>query len=673
MTRQTVLAAFAAGMLLTAFDPAAFAALEQSSKKECALCHVMWLDTFRTNRETLIQWQPGNVLMKDTQGIVSAEAMCYSCHDGYVADSRFTTWEKDNHPVFKKPPKEMIIPPALTLSNKDEMYCGTCHSPHSGREAAPGASREETIPGPMSFLKLPNSDSSLCEACHVDETDFKRSKGHPMHVDTLKIPGTLLAHGRAKAGKNDTVICESCHAVHGAAGRHLTVMDNRESALCMACHKERTLAGTPHDLRQTMPTETNRLGQPVSDSGPCGACHVPHRSGGYRLWARKIAPGNPASQACLSCHRNTPGNPIKGTGRYSHPIDMAATPKGMARASATVPPLSLPVFTPSGTERPGGSMQCATCHTVHQWNPDNPDDRGGKNANSDASNSFLRMSASRSSALCLACHQDRRSLLAHGHNLVLTAPQAMNIRGDTAAVSGPCGACHLPHHAENKALWARPLFPENGSPPLYCRGCHAPTGAAKAKPVGKRDHPVDVVLTGKDMPPPARVTDTLPLFNAQGGVHGGTRIMCRTCHEPHAWAADAMPTDRSGEATGTSVRQMEGNAGNSFLRRAATPNQEPVRPDRHRNRPLRRVPCGPQQRTGAAVMGPDLRPGNGKSPLHGPLVYRLSFEGCRGRGQNPTGSHPPAGRIDQQHPDFQQPGHGLYQAIRRSLEGGPGR
>jgi len=577
VARQMVLAAVAVCLLLTAFAPTAFAALEKSSKKECALCHVMWLDAFRANRETLIEWQPGNVLMKDTQGIVSAESMCYSCHDGYVADSRYTAWEYGNHTVFKKPPTDMVIPTALSLSNKDEMYCGTCHSPHSGREAAPGASREETIPGPLSFLKLPDGDSGLCEACHVKEADFKRTRGHPVHVDKLKIPGILLSRGRARAGSNGTVICQTCHAVHGAAGRHLAIMDNSQSALCMACHKQRTLAGTPHDARKTMPAETNILGQPVSASGPCGVCHVPHRSTGYKLWARSMEPGNPASQSCLSCHRNTPENKIEGIGRYSHPIDVPPVPKDRDKAASTAPAVPLPVFTPSGNQQSDGSMQCATCHNVHQWDPDNPGDPGGKDVAADASNSFLRMSASQRSALCVTCHQNKGQVLSHGHNLVLTAPESMNIRGDTAGVSGPCGACHIPHHAENKALWARPLFHDNWEAPLYCKGCHAPTGAAKAKSVGKMDHPVDVVLAGKNMPPPDRIIEALPLYNAQGGSHGGTRIMCRTCHDPHDWTVDAtaaVSTDRSREVTGGTVDQMEGDAGDSFLRRAAVPTPD---------------------------------------------------------------------------------------------------
>jgi len=63
--------------VITSTAPAA----EMRSKRDCAICHVMWLDDFRTDKKTLIEWQSGNVLMKDTQGVVSSEEICYSCHD----------------------------------------------------------------------------------------------------------------------------------------------------------------------------------------------------------------------------------------------------------------------------------------------------------------------------------------------------------------------------------------------------------------------------------------------------------------------------------------------------------------------------------------------------------------------------------------------------------------
>jgi predicted CXXCH cytochrome family protein len=571
--KSLIMMVFAACTLMSAFSPPAFAALEKSSKKECALCHVMWLDVFRTNKETLIKWQPGNVLMKDTQGIVSAEEICYSCHDGYVADARYSVWKYNNHPVFKKPSKDIKIPAALTLSNKDQIYCGTCHSPHSGRTVAPGSSPEETIPGPLSFLKLPNVDSSLCETCHVNEVDFKETNGHPVHTDKLKIPNVLFARGSVKARKNNMVICQTCHVVHGAKGRYITVINNRRSALCMVCHSERTVAGSLHDVRVTMPDEINLLGQPVSESGPCGACHVPHKSAGYKLWARKMPTGNPASQICLSCHSNSPDSKIKGIGRYSHAIDVSAVPKVKGKTAAAPVRINLPVFSKSGLQRTKGSMQCFTCHNVHQWDPNNPDNRGGKNIAGDASNSFLRISGSSSSSLCVECHRDKRQILSFDHNLALTAPEAKNIRGETPVLSGPCGACHIPHNAVDKRLWARAF---QGQEPAthYCTGCHGPNGAAKDKQVGKNDHPFDVVLKGKYIPPPGRVIKMLPLYNTGGDTQSGDRIMCRTCHNPHIWSADFKVTDLShGPKTGmrAAIKNIEGDARNSFLRRVASP------------------------------------------------------------------------------------------------------
>jgi predicted CXXCH cytochrome family protein len=587
MTKTTgklpMFVALAAFFLVPAFSSAVFAALEKSSKKECALCHVMWLDVFRTNKETLIKWQPGNVLMKDTQGIVSSEEICYSCHDGYVADARYTVWKYNNHPVFKKPSKDVKIPSALTLSNKDELYCGTCHSPHSGREAAPGASPEETIPGPLSFLRLPNVDSSLCEACHVNEAHFKQSNGHPVHTDKLKIPEMLFARGSVKAEKKDSVICETCHAVHGAKGRHITVMDNSQSALCTACHKERIIAGTLHDARVTMREETNLLGQSVSESGPCGACHVSHKSAGYKLWARKSQPGNPASWICLSCHSGAPENlnvepnKIKGIGRYSHRLDINAVPKGQGKGSPAPVGITLPVFSPGGIQQPEGTMQCFTCHAVHQWDPKNPDNRGGKNITGDASNSFLRMSSSGSSALCVECHKDKRQVLSFDHNLILTAPEARNIRGDTAAVSGSCGACHIPHNAADKQLWARAVLRGNGVAPQYCTGCHAENGPAKKKLVGNHDHPVNVVSKGRDIPPAGRIMELLPLYNEEGDTRGGDRIMCRTCHDPHIWSAGdkrTYPVGASGNTKSRALKNVEGDARNSFLRLVASPSPD---------------------------------------------------------------------------------------------------
>ncbi|MCJ7541704.1 MAG: cytochrome c3 family protein, partial [Desulfobacterales bacterium] len=269
-----------------------------SSKRGCAICHVMWLEDFRTDKKTLIEWQPSNVLMKDTQGVVSSEEICYSCHDGYVNDSRTTVWKYNRHKTFVKPSNNVAVPSIFPLSNKDEIYCGTCHSAHGVGSDSSG-SRSLFTP----FSREKNVDSNLCEKCHGKETNFKRSNGHPINSTAIKIPETLFELGGVRAGNKNKVICQTCHKVHGAKGEKITIVNNTNSKLCIMCHdKQKSLIGTKHDMSLLLPDIKNIKQQRVSQSGPCGACHTPHYAANKRLWARQLGTGDPATQMCLSCH-----------------------------------------------------------------------------------------------------------------------------------------------------------------------------------------------------------------------------------------------------------------------------------------------------------------------------------------------------------------------------------
>jgi predicted CXXCH cytochrome family protein len=534
-------------------------ALEKSSKKNCAICHVMWMDDFRTDKETLIEWQPGNVLMKDTQGVVSSEEMCYSCHDGYVMDSRHKVWKYNRHKTFVKPSNKVTVPKNLPLSNKDEIYCGTCHSAHGG-----GVDTEGLITTANSFIRIDNVDSSLCEKCHRKEAAFKEYNGHPTKTKSYTIPEILFAAGSKRSKSRNLVICQTCHEVHGAKGRKLTVIDNQGSALCTACHEEqRSLIQTKHDLRVSLPDEKNIREQKPSESGPCGSCHLPHNGSDNWMWAKAPIPGERESQQCLACHSNDSELKIKRIGTHSHPIDIELSAK---KPTNTM----LPLFLANGSINSSGKVQCFTCHDPHRWDPDNLLNTGGKKIEGDNSNSFLRISNRASSTLCLACHQDKEQLITSDHNLEVTAPDEKNLQELTAGATGPCGACHIPHNASGKRLWAKPLSAEKDFTSQLCAGCHNPNGAAKEKLTGNNSHPVEVVLKNSNTELiSGQFAEKLPLYDMFGDQMVNGKVVCVTCHEPHTW-----DPKQDGPLENYGRKNMEGDEANSFLRMTNLPSPE---------------------------------------------------------------------------------------------------
>jgi len=538
---------------------ATVSAVEMSSKRDCAICHVMWLNDFRTDKQTLIEWQPGNVLMKDTQGVVSSEEICYSCHDGYVNDSRYVVWKYNQHKTFVKPSNNVTVPADLPLSSRSEIYCGTCHSAHGVGAAADGSRG-----GMTSFFRKKNVDSSLCKRCHTNEADYLRSNGHPLKKAAFKLPETLFELGSVPGQEKNKIICQSCHKVHGAQGDKIAVVDNKSSKLCTACHTfQKDLIGTKHDLRLSLPDEKNSKQQQASESGPCGACHTPHNAVGKKLWARHPGPGDLASQMCLTCHGKETGYKTKRIGDYSHPVNVLSSAK-------TASPRKLPLFSAGLKRNPAGRVQCLTCHDVHRWAPNSTADISTKHFEGDASNSFLRISNSPLSPLCIECHTDKKQLMNSDHNLDVTAPDEKNLQGFTTGVSGPCGACHIPHNAAGKRLWAKRLAGEKDFVTQLCSGCHNKSGAAKAKLIGDNYHPVDIAFKTADLTSDKQKDITiLPLYDGDLNRSPDERIVCLTCHEPHSWAPE-----KYGPISNYTFKNIEGDTTTSFLRKANFPSSD---------------------------------------------------------------------------------------------------
>jgi predicted CXXCH cytochrome family protein len=542
-------------LLITALFllPSSAQAITRRADKECLLCHVLWFDAFKTDQETLIEKRDSSIVIAGSVGLASSEEMCVTCHDGYVVDSRVKIVEGNPHYVLKKPPDGLNLPEIFRLDRNNEIYCGTCHTLHDMED------RAEV--GSTPFLRTGNERSQMCISCHDGKTGRQGYSNHPVLEEATDIPRFEATRKGSKFGPAREIICQSCHNAHG---KDALVLPLNNSTLCLICHEnKKSLINGKHDLRVTLPGEKNIKNQRPSESGPCSSCHIPHNGAGKKLWARRLNPGDPAAQMCLICHDEKTGVKTKRIGTHSHPTNVKLVSKG-------APPKDLPLFLADTTKDPAGKVQCFTCHNAHQWDPNSPANTGGKNVEGDASNSFLRIPNNISSTLCVACHLDKKQVITSDHNLEVTAPEEKNVQKVTARVSGPCGACHLPHNAAGKKLWARPLSGEQNFVTQLCVGCHNKKGAAKAKLIGDNYHPVDVTFEKLNTTGPGeQAIAGLPLYGSDGERIPAGNLVCLTCHEPHTWDPKKLKAVSNYE-----LENMEGDTTNSFLRKPNFPSSE---------------------------------------------------------------------------------------------------
>ena len=535
-----------------------------SPQRECAVCHVMWLVDFNRKDVTpLIPYNPTPVVDTGKQDVVSTERMCFSCHDGFVLDSRFAWKNRQNfHPTGVKPSEKVSIPTIdgkqmFPLNKDGKMYCGTCHSAH-------GVEWGEKL-SPL-FLRMKNIDSSLCIGCHLDHATGPEEGNHPVFKQLNEIPHKLAEAG-SKFGSGDVIICQTCHRVHGAPEKKLLAVKNSNSELCSTCHtQQRRVADSKHNMALVDAADKNVRGREVGQAGVCSACHLPHGGQGMRMWARPLKQGaDPVAELCFTCHSEGKLAKNKQVGEHSHPLG-----RDMARLDGAV---DLPGYTTEGVKSTGdskGRISCPTCHNPHQWDPLDPEktSKPGDSGNG----KFLRKPYGPEAELCLTCHKNKAPVANTKHDLAVMAPAERNIKGQTSAEKGVCASCHLPHNGKGVRMWAREPLAGVDLISSACLSCHNPKGVAKKKSIGANSHPLDVPIANigilaKDgqwsasAPSAVQPAKALPLYDTNGvQTEEGGNVACSTCHDPHNWSPSS-----TGKPSGD-PRQSKGAGDNSFLR-----------------------------------------------------------------------------------------------------------
>ncbi|MCK5614256.1 hypothetical protein KAR91_70980, partial [Candidatus Pacearchaeota archaeon] len=288
-------------------------ARKMEAQRECATCHIMWLDTFRIEGQvTLIDLIP----MDEQIGAGAAEEdMCYSCHDGFVLDSRNLVWTNHRHPVDIKPPKKIKLPKRndgttiFPLDLKGNVYCGTCHSAHG---VAWGGEKQEDIP---LFMRGSNKNSRLCKMCHSNKKGGALNGNHPIDKTSIPLPEKLFKAGGKKGSLKDQVICQSCYMIHGAKGEKILLVKNDNSKLCGICHSDRYTSTKAEAQKQSthpvnIKSDTVNITKSVAAIGGktgtdqeiiCESCHRPHAA---KKGRGILVKSNSDSALCQECHKS---------------------------------------------------------------------------------------------------------------------------------------------------------------------------------------------------------------------------------------------------------------------------------------------------------------------------------------------------------------------------------
>ncbi|MFA7330451.1 MAG: cytochrome c3 family protein [Candidatus Delongbacteria bacterium] len=415
-------------LCLTALLPPAARAVVSRAEhsRDCVMCHIEWGDDY--DRLSALLPPPSHRVLIDGQPARnSSEEMCWSCHDAYVCDDRDSFMKNDPHLSGKA---LGFKAGDLPLDLDGQVYCGTCHTPHSHTMGR----KYEMSP----FLRGNYLGSELCLNCHTGHSGG--GANHPLHQPLAGGRGAELASGFAP---RDRVECLSCHNMHSAHSTRLGSAEN-QTPLCAACHQPQLgIAATRH-----------ATGDGQGES--CAGCHDVHAEAGTNLPR--------GDTVCLRCHSTSPGH---GTSGWGHPL-------GVSPAASAGLPLRQ------------GQVGCASCHDPHRWSATGEADTGQPGS---PASSFLRRPDQAEQGLCQGCHPKESAILASDHGQ--GSPSFTAMAGDSV---WRCSSCHDAHGERvlNGVTSGSAQLLALSPATRLCLSCHGESdaGLAGATGVGAFSHPL---------------------------------------------------------------------------------------------------------------------------------------------------------------------------------------
>ncbi len=426
---------------------------------------------------------------------------------------RITTWLLTSFTLAGVPAAHAQLPPLVPQGGRD---CAVCHTQWVEDFRQPQAVLLMDPPG-EAFV----SASANCLGCHDGSVGDSRRRVYVEHGHRTGVaPPAGMTVPDALPLSDGQLACRTCHTAHSGTGQDTlaTVVflraPNDAGQLCMMCHEG--YAGRPevsfHPLGEMKPKLPDLLAAAGARAGAeghtinCRTCHTPHGQAEDHLL---LLPASD-SRLCLGCHEQLTPELWRPGRDVPHPQNPLMTSPAQRDAIHAL-----------GTRTgPEGALICLSCHKIHEGKPETK----------------LLAETLTDSGLCVRCHPGYEAMFGGEHDLRSSAPEAVNLRAQTASASGPCGACHSFHY------FTREPSPSAADPSGLCVTCHRQGECAGEKSGQPVSHPI--------RPTPA-IRAALGIAGSSGSQAGGLRdavrmalypafnkpdgqtIACLTCHNPH--------------------------------------------------------------------------------------------------------------------------------------------
>jgi len=440
--------------------------LPSTSQKNCITCHLGWAENYTDGDGK-----------QDGVAPVATADMCYSCHHGVVVDSRRRTGRGEQHPDIhhqrKKTPTEQTkqredeIPKAFPLlaneqNDEQQLSCGSCHTPHSK-----DIENADTLYGAHAnpWLRVLNKDGDLCQQCHESKLDSSLDKNHPLrgvnhpvgiylkaapkaeakgYAKDKKLhkglPRALLERG-ATLGKDQQMICQSCHQIHGAKNEALLPLDT--DAFCAECHPRYNAKDTKEAREKGVHPVNIKLDKPINMGDEkitrvtCLSCHSLHEGKqGTPLLKYEYKNG----KLCSYCHKE-----YDAVANSDH--DLRVTAKKSQNHFGDTP------------EEAG---LCGACHSLHRGEAQTPFLYAAKRHKTPAPETDKQTVPARDK-LCLNCHRKKgiaekaavkhfshpaRDMVLRSDPKLMPLTDQQNNNSEFGAIA--CITCHDPHRWQAK-------------------------------------------------------------------------------------------------------------------------------------------------------------------------------------------------------------------------------